>query len=99
MIDGIRRRETAEESADMFFQTTKRIISHFRRDEGRTKIYELSGKENTLSNLLIASSVIQAFDYWGIHTKDTMEVSVTSDKLNLITNLRRIVRFRLRTES
>ena len=57
MIDGIRRRETAEESADSFFQTTKRITSHFRRDEGRNKIYELCGKENTLSNLLIASSV------------------------------------------
>ncbi len=84
MIDGIRRRETAEESADVFFQTTKRITSHFRRDEGRNKIYELCGKENTLSNLLIASSVVQAFDYWGIHTKDPMEVSVSTDKLDLI---------------
>ncbi|MHA1110733.1 MAG: hypothetical protein ACTSRE_06495 [Promethearchaeota archaeon] len=84
MIDGIRRRETAEESADTFFQTTKRITSHFRRDEGRNKIYELCGKENTLSNLLIASSVVQAFDYWGIHTKDPMDVSVSSDKLDLI---------------
>ncbi len=48
MIEGFRRRETAEESSDVFFQTTKRIISHFRREEGRNKIYELCGKENTL---------------------------------------------------
>ncbi|MBN2155010.1 MAG: hypothetical protein JW776_03110 [Candidatus Lokiarchaeota archaeon] len=84
MIDGIRRRETAEESADVFFQTTKRIISHFRREEGKNKIYELCGKENTLTNLLIASSVVQAFDYWGIHTKDPLDTNVSSLKLDLI---------------
>ena len=85
MIDGFRRRETAEESTDVFFQTTKRITSHFRRNESRVKIYELSGKENTLTNLLIASSVVQAFDYWGIHTKDPMETNTNSTlKLDLI---------------
>jgi len=84
MIDGIRRRETAEESADVFFQTTKRITSHFRRDEGRSEIYDLCGKENTLSNLLIASSVVQAYNYWGIRTKDPLDTSVSSLKLDLI---------------
>ncbi len=28
--------------------------------------------------------MVQAFDYWGIHTKDPMDISVTTDKLDLI---------------
>ena len=78
MILGIRRRETAEESSDVFFRTTKLITSHFRRDSDKQMIYDLCGKRNTLSNLLIASSSVHAYHYLGIHTLDTVETEEIS---------------------
>lgn len=78
MILGIRRRETAEESSDVFFRTTKLITSHFRRDSDKQMIYDLCGRKNTLSNLLIASSSVHAYHYLGIHVIDTVEAEKIS---------------------
>ncbi len=78
MILGIRRRETAEESSDVFFRTTKLITSHFRRDSDKQMIYDLCGRKNTLSNLLIASSSVHAYHYLGIRTIDTVETEEVS---------------------
>ncbi|MBD3351499.1 MAG: hypothetical protein GF364_08425 [Candidatus Lokiarchaeota archaeon] len=81
MITGIRRRETAEESTKSMFQTAKMIISHFRRDADKKKIYELSSKENNLIELLIASTSVHIYHYLGIHTIDPMDsgnISISS---------------------
>ncbi|MCP4762543.1 MAG: hypothetical protein GY870_12250, partial [archaeon] len=72
-ITGIRRRETAEESTGSFFQTTKLIASHFRREADKKEIYKLCSKDTTLTNLLVASSVVHAYHYLGIHTMNTLE--------------------------
>lgn len=73
MISGVRRRKTAEESSGLFFQTTKLIASHFRRESDKKKIYELCNQETTLKELLIASSAVHAFHYLGVHTINTLE--------------------------
>lgn len=73
MITGIRRRKIAEEGSGSIFQTSKLIISHFRRAADKKKIFELSEEENNLKNLLVASCAVHIYHYLGIHTMDTIE--------------------------
>ena len=72
-IKGIRRSSNAEESARKYFQTTNQIISHFKRDGDKKLVYNLCGEENTLNNLLVASSAVHIYHYLGIRTKSDAE--------------------------
>ncbi len=72
---GIVRSELAQETLSKRFLTRNSIVNHFRRDEDRTKIMELLAKDQKhISDLLHAASVIHAFYYLGIHTRDTTEL-------------------------
>ncbi|MHA1297818.1 MAG: hypothetical protein ACTSO9_00065 [Candidatus Helarchaeota archaeon] len=84
-IIGVRRRKVAEESSELLFQTSKAIISRFRRESDKEKIYSIVGKDNTLTNLLIGSAVIHLFYYSGIRTINPLEsVNVSVSHINNI---------------
>ncbi len=72
---GIVRSEVAQETLSKRFLTRNAIVNHFRRDEDRAKIMELLAKDQKhISDLLHAASVVHAFYYLGIHTRDTTEL-------------------------
>jgi len=88
MISGIKRKTTAVESTQRFFQTVNLIISHFKRDADKEKIYELLTEESTLKDLLIATAAVHIYHNLGIRVKDALELSGVSvestGKLELI---------------
>ncbi len=72
---GVVRTEIMQEGMSKRFLTRNSIVNHFRRDEDRAKIMELLAKDQKhISDLLHAASVIHAFYYLGIHTRDTTEL-------------------------
>jgi len=74
-IKGVRRRKTAEESSELWFHASKSIISKFRRESDRIKIYEIAGRDSNLTDLLIAAAVIHLYYYNGIRTMNPLEIS------------------------
>ncbi|MFX1259493.1 MAG: hypothetical protein ACFFAN_16690, partial [Promethearchaeota archaeon] len=80
MIIGIKRKTTAIEGTQRFFQTIDRIINHFKRDADREKIFELVSKETTLKDLLINTAAIHLYHNSGIRVKDSLELSQISIK-------------------
>jgi len=73
MIIGVKRKTTAIESTKRFYQTVDLIISHFKRDADREKIFELSSQDTTLKNLLIATAVIHLYHNLGIRVEELSE--------------------------
>ena len=87
MLSGVRRKSTAEEFAKGKFQTTNLIVNHFKRDKDLEQIINLTGENNTLRRLLIASSVIHLYHYLGVKTINSLDIEVTaetSEKIELI---------------
>ncbi len=72
-ISGIKRKTTAIESTYRFFQTVDLIISHFKRDADKQKIYELVNHETTLNGFLIATAAIHIYHNLGIRVQDDFE--------------------------
>ncbi|TXT63890.1 MAG: hypothetical protein BAJALOKI1v1_650011 [Promethearchaeota archaeon] len=75
MIKGIRRRSTAAESASRFFQTVDLIISHFKREADKEKIFEIVEKKFTLEELLIATASIHLYHNIGIRVDEALDLS------------------------
>jgi len=73
MISGIKRKTTAVESAYRFFQTVDLIISHFKREADRTKIFELIRHDTTFRDMLIATATIHIYHNLGIRVQDIIE--------------------------
>jgi len=73
MISGIKRKTTAVESTYRFFQTVDLIISHFKRDADKTKIFELYRHDTTFKDLLIATATIHIYHSLGIRVQDIIE--------------------------
>ncbi len=83
MIKGVKRKTTAIESTRRFYQTVDLIISHFKRDADREKIFELTTQDTTLRNLLIATAAIHLYHNSGIRVKvnlDVNQITVDSTK-------------------
>ncbi|MHA2397428.1 MAG: hypothetical protein ACXADU_00885 [Promethearchaeota archaeon] len=66
MISGVRRKTTAEESALRFFQTVDLIISHFKREADKNKIFELTSQDTSFNDLLVATATIHIYHNLGI---------------------------------
>ncbi len=73
-IVAIRRRKTAEEGIQRFFQSIYQILSHFKRKSEREFLYKITTEENTLTNLIVASTTIHIYHFLGIRTKSDEEM-------------------------
>jgi len=73
MISGIKRRTTAVESTYRYFQTVDLIISHFKREADKQKIFELIKKNPTLNTLLISTAAVHLYHYMGIRVHEIEE--------------------------
>ncbi|MHA1721249.1 MAG: hypothetical protein ACTSWX_08675 [Promethearchaeota archaeon] len=73
-IVAIRRRKIAEEGIQRFFQSIYQILTHFKRQADREKLYQLISEKNTLTNLIIASTTIHIYHFLGIRTKSDEEM-------------------------
>lgn len=73
-ISGIKRKSTAAESTQRYFQTVNLILSHLKRDADKKKIFEIIGPKNKLNELLIAAAAIHAYHNLGIRLKDPVEM-------------------------
>jgi len=81
MISGIKRKSTAVEGTKRYFQTVDLIISHFKREADKKKIYEILEKEeSTLNNLLIATAAVHIYHNLGIRVRDALEMSQISSE-------------------
>ncbi|MFW9970489.1 MAG: hypothetical protein ACFFDF_09835 [Candidatus Odinarchaeota archaeon] len=69
MISGVKRKTTAIESTFRFFQTVDLIISHFKREADKSKIFELVTQKTNFSDLLIATATIHIYHSLGIHVQ------------------------------
>ncbi|MGQ4872889.1 MAG: hypothetical protein ACP6IY_02335 [Promethearchaeia archaeon] len=79
MISGIKRKTTAIESTQRYFQTINLLINHLKRKADKEKIFELiKEKEFTLTDLLIATASIHIYHNLGLRVKDTLELSQIS---------------------
>ncbi|MFX1408735.1 MAG: hypothetical protein ACFFA6_00150 [Promethearchaeota archaeon] len=72
MISGIKRKTTAIESTFRFFQTVDLIISHFKRDADKQKIFELTSQKSTFKDLLVATATIHIYHSLGIRVKENL---------------------------
>ncbi|MBY8989396.1 MAG: hypothetical protein KGD58_01465 [Candidatus Lokiarchaeota archaeon] len=73
MISGIKRKTTAIESTFRFFQTVDLIISHFKREADKIKIFELTSKDTTFKDLLIATATIHIYHNLGVKVQNTID--------------------------
>jgi hypothetical protein len=73
MISGIKRKTTAVESTFRFFQTVDLIISHFKREADKIKIFELTAKDTTFKDLLIATAAIHIYHNLGLRVENTID--------------------------
>ncbi|MFW9900233.1 MAG: hypothetical protein ACFFDY_02965 [Candidatus Thorarchaeota archaeon] len=83
VISGVKRKTTAVESSLRFFQTVDLIISHFKREADRNKIFELIGKKTSFSDLLTATGTIHIYHSLGIRVQklsDTGKFTFDSTK-------------------
>ncbi|MHA1561668.1 MAG: hypothetical protein ACTSPA_06030, partial [Promethearchaeota archaeon] len=79
-IVAVRRSKVAEEGIQRFFQSIYQILNHFKRKADRELLYKLTTEENTLTNLIVASTTIHIYHFLGIRTKSDEEmVSHTSN--------------------
>ncbi len=69
MISGVKRKTTAVESSFRFFQTVDLIISHFKRDADKNKIFELVSKKINFRELLVATATIHIYHSLGIRVQ------------------------------
>ncbi|MFX1275911.1 MAG: hypothetical protein ACFFBP_06700 [Promethearchaeota archaeon] len=76
MISGVKRKTTAVESALRYFQTVDLIISHFKREADREKIFELLNNRSTLKDFLIATAAIHCYHNLGIRVHHTLEKDI-----------------------
>ncbi len=74
MIIGVKRKTTAIESTQRFFQTINLILSHFKRDADKKKIFELTNEDSTLNDLLIATAAVHIYHNIGIRVEDSFEL-------------------------
>ena len=74
MISGIKRKTTAKESAKRYFETTNALISHFKRETDREKIFELIDNTTTLDKIFIATAAIHLYHNKGIKVSDEFEM-------------------------
>ena len=73
VISGVKRKSTAVEGAFRFFQTVDLIISHFKRDADRKKIFELVNQESTFNDLLISTAAIHIYHSLGIRVQKVLD--------------------------
>ncbi len=73
MISGVKRKTTAVESTFRFFQTVDLIISHFKREADKNKIFELISQKTSLSDLLIATATIHIYHSLGIRVQKLLD--------------------------
>ncbi len=73
-IVAIRRRKIAEEGIQRFFQSIYQILNHFKRKADRDYLYSITTEENTLTNLIVASTTIHIYHFLGIRTKSDEEM-------------------------
>ena len=78
MISGIKRKKTAIESTLRFFQTVDLLISHFKREADKQKIFELTTEETNLEGFLLSTASIHLYHNLGIRVKDTLKSDVIS---------------------
>lgn len=74
MIKGIRRKSTAIETFSRYFQTVDLIISHFKREADREKIFEIMDKTFTLKELLISTASIHLYHNIGIRVENELDL-------------------------
>ncbi|MFX1305208.1 MAG: hypothetical protein ACFFDG_00050 [Promethearchaeota archaeon] len=74
MISGVKRKTTAVESTFRFFQTVDLIISHFKREADKKKIFELINQKTSFHNLLIATATIHIYHNLGIRVQKLAEM-------------------------
>ena len=73
MISGVKRKTTAVESTFRFFQTVDLIISHFKREADKIKIFELTSKDTNFKDLLIATATIHIYHNLGLKVQNTID--------------------------
>ncbi|MFX1377799.1 MAG: hypothetical protein ACFFA4_01790 [Promethearchaeota archaeon] len=69
MISGVKRKKDAVESTFRFFQTVDLIISHFKREADKNKIFELVSQKTSFNDLLIATASIHIYHSLGIRVQ------------------------------
>lgn len=74
MISGVKRKTTAIESTFRFFQTVDLIISHFKREADKNKIFELISQKTTFNDLLIATATIHIYHSLGIRVQKILDL-------------------------
>ena len=74
MISGVKRKTTAVESTFRFFQTVDLIISHFKREADKNKIFELISQKSSFNDLLIATATIHIYHSLGIRVQKTLDL-------------------------
>ncbi|MFX0106220.1 MAG: hypothetical protein ACFE75_12135, partial [Candidatus Hodarchaeota archaeon] len=74
MISGVKRKTTAIESTFRFFQTVDLIISHFKREADKNKIFELTSQKTTFNDLLIATATIHIYHSLGIRVQNILDL-------------------------
>ncbi|MFX1346591.1 MAG: hypothetical protein ACFFAI_15945 [Promethearchaeota archaeon] len=75
MISGVKRKTAAAESTFRFFQTVDLIISHFKREADKIKIFELIGKDINFEDLLIATATIHIYHNLGLRVLNTIDLN------------------------
>ncbi|MFW9877192.1 MAG: hypothetical protein ACFFG0_29225 [Candidatus Thorarchaeota archaeon] len=73
MISGVKRKTTAVESTFRFFQTVDLIITHFKREADRIKIFELTSQDTTFKDLLIATATIHIYHNLGLKVQNLID--------------------------
>ncbi|MFX1420136.1 MAG: hypothetical protein ACFE9N_14560 [Promethearchaeota archaeon] len=73
MITGVKRKTTAVESTYRFFQTVDLIISHFKREADKAKIFELISQKTSFNDLLIATATIHIYHSLGIRVEKILD--------------------------
>ncbi len=73
MISGVKRKNLAIESTYRFFQTVDLIISHFKRDADKKKIFELVDDKSTFKDLLISTATIHIYHNIGIRVEEDLD--------------------------
>ncbi|MFX1309228.1 MAG: hypothetical protein ACFE8C_05960 [Promethearchaeota archaeon] len=94
MISGVKRKTTAVESTFRFFQTVDLIISHFKREADKNKIFELISPKTSFNDLLIATAAIHIYHSLGIRVQkllDTEKFTFDSTKSLEITEKKIII--------
>jgi len=74
MISGIKRKSTAMESAFRYFQTVDLIISHFKREADKEKIFEILDETYTLKDLLVSTAAIHIYHNLGIRVEQAIDM-------------------------